>query len=151
MRLLTTAVIGAALLTPVAGCGGDDGSPAPGQPDTIASAIAYQRGGGFAASPLELTLGADGRARLTTGIPDDRRRTQFTLSEDESSELQELARAADLPALAEEEHGPTGCADCYSYSVKYDGALVERDETEVSGAFGALVARLGEIADEHGG
>ena len=143
MRKLTAIVAASALLT---ACGGDDSpTPRPG------AALTYLRTGGVAATPQRLVVEADGASSLATGVPGSRRRSRFTLSAEQSAELQELARKAELPALSAEPQGPVTCADCYLYRVTYAGVRVERAEPDLPAALAGLVSALQDVVAAHGG
>jgi hypothetical protein len=138
-------LIAAALL---AGCGGND-DRTEGEPVLSNGALAtYTRTGGVGGLDERMRINPDGTATLTYGEPVNTERS-FELTGAELDRVRTLLEEADfasMPASPE----PTGCADCFVYTVEYGGDSVTYDDaTEPSASIEALVDGLGELAGGH--
>jgi len=128
-------------------CGGerDTGSP---NAEPSGPLVTYARSGGIAGMPVELTVEADGQARVRAGI-EGGQPAAFALGAAELDRLRRTLEAADLAAVQPSTE-PSTCADCFSYEVTYEGrtaSYVEIDE--VPSSVSAAVSELDRIAGEH--
>ena len=146
MRVLLIAVI--ALFA--AGCGDSD-EPQPsddGPVLTNGALVTYSRSGGVGGIDERLRIEPDGSATVTIGEPMNTDRS-FNLSASELADVQALLDAADLDAMPVEPQ-PTGCADCFVYTVEYGGRSITYDDaTEPEPSVGELVTGLDEIVTTH--
>ncbi len=138
-----------ALTTLLAGCGSDDVKEGNDEPVlTNGALVTYTRTGGVAGLDERLRVEPDGTATLSYGEPVNTERS-FELTAAELDRITTLLGEADfdsMPASPE----PTGCADCFVYTVEYGGDTVAYDDaTEASPSISALVAGLGELTDAH--
>lgn len=146
-RMKTVAILTlVAALALGAGCGDDAAAPTT-PPAGDGSLVTYSREGGVASMPIELTIQADGPATLVSGY--DGQTEDFVLDDSELEELASELEAADLEGF-EGPTEPTGCADCFLYTVSYEGTTISYDDTatppdEVT----ALVNHLDELATAH--
>lgn len=132
-----------------AGCGS---SAEPGDSDgpvqTDGSLVTYSRTGGVAGLDERLRINPDGTATLAYGEPVDTER-EFELTSAERERITSLLEEADFDSMPANP-GPTGCADCFVYTVEYGGESVTYDDVaEPSASIAALVAALGELTDSH--
>jgi hypothetical protein len=137
--------VGALALGP--GCGSEDAPDS--EPATTGDGplVTYSREGGVASMPVELTIDADGSATLVSEF--DAQTEDFVLGDAELRALTAELDAADLEAF-EEPTEPSGCADCFLYTVTYGGATISYDDTATpSDEIIALVGHLDELASEH--
>ena len=138
----------AAVAALLAGCGSDD-EPSDDTPVlTNGALVTYTRTGGVAGLDERLRIDPDGGATIAYGEPVDSERS-FDLTEAELDRVNSLLETADfgsMPANPE----PTGCADCFVYTVEHGGDSVTYDDaTEPSPSIAELVAALGELTDQH--
>jgi hypothetical protein len=126
MRLVLAAVLCALALLGCGGAAAAVAAPAPVQDFKLA----YQRTGGVASSTQTLAVRPGRLATATTGGSSaGRTRTEFRLGIRRVRALQrglERARLDSIPPA-----GPSGCADCYAYDLRYEGHHVELDEVDV--------------------
>jgi hypothetical protein len=145
------------LLLALAGCGGGgSGSTDPTTGDPVPPGtplVKYQRGGGIAATYVELTVPENGRATVLDGYPDlgDQTRRTFTL---EGDELEEVRAAVEAASPLEREETETICADCFEYAIAAGGEKVSFDDVDVDeGNVSAEIIELRDllqaIADDH--
>jgi hypothetical protein len=118
-------------LVSLAGCGG--GGDETSDPTTPADGplVTYERGGGIAATYVKLTVAGDGSAVIADGLPEAEQKqavTRFRLS---GGDLSELTRAVEAAAPLEKSPSPSGCADCFEYSIETADGKVSFDETAV--------------------
>ena len=132
----------------VGGCGSDD-EPADDEPVlTNGALVTYSRTGGVAGLDERLRIDPDGAATIAYGEPVNTERT-FELSGAELDRITSLLDSANFDSMPANPE-PTGCADCFVYTVEYGGDSVTYDDaTEPSASIEALVRALGEVADEH--
>ena len=124
----TLLALAALALWPLA-CGEDEPS-AP--PPATGPLVVYAHGGGIAAMPRILEVARDGHAALTVTVsgpkgPRNEMR-QFDLPARELSELEAQLEAAAGDTGPSE---PTGCADCFTYSIEATGLDVELDQVSI--------------------
>jgi hypothetical protein len=94
-----------------------------------------------------LAVEDDGSAVLTVGV--DRRENEFRLSGGELERLEDELAATDLGDVDKEPAG-TICADCFEYSISYEGESVSLDDLDRPGAsLRALLDYLGELVREN--
>jgi hypothetical protein len=148
---MRTAVLIAGLMTlAIAGCGGDDESPAdPGGTDgaQLAGPLTFTRGGGIAGRTDKLVVQPDGSGSLTTRSGGER------AVKLEPTELQRIADdvdSADLAGLPEDSTAGRTQPDAFGYRVAYDGATVTTESGSVPDRMGALVATLSKVVDRLG-
>ncbi|HEX5954984.1 MAG TPA: hypothetical protein VFY37_03525 [Solirubrobacterales bacterium] len=149
-KMRTGALIaGVVAMLALAGCGGEDESPAdPGDPGgaPLTGPLTYSRGGGIAGRMDKLVLQPDGGGTVTTKTGE---RT-FKL---EGAELQKLAddlQSADLPGLPEDSTADRTQPDAMGYRVVYDGATVSTESGHIPDRMGPLVATLDDMVDRYG-
>jgi hypothetical protein len=111
------------------GCGGaSSASAAPAAVEDFT--LAYQRTGGIASSTQTLAVRPGRRATATTGgTAEGRKRSEFPLSVSRVRSLQRALTRARLDSIPPP--GPSGCADCYAYDLRYDGHRIELEEVDV--------------------
>jgi hypothetical protein len=126
MKTLVTLLIAVA---GVAGCGGDDESPSTKPPvKKTGPLVVYEHGGGFAAQPRRLVIDRDGHARVSIQTGGKISRRTFALHE------QQLRQLEDELINAQGDSGPdtpTGCADCFTYSIEADDIDVDLDQVSI--------------------
>jgi hypothetical protein len=135
------------VLAGVAGCGGSDDSPSTDDGPVLTSGalVNYTRTGGVGGVDEHLRIDPDGAATVTIGAPENADRS-FELSDAQLANIQSLLDAADLSAMPENPQ-PTGCADCFVYTVEYGGRTITYDDASPPPAsVGALVTGLGDLA-----
>ena len=94
-----------------------------------------------------LRIEPDGAATIAYGEPQNTERTSSCRSRARPD--QALLDAADLDAMPTKPE-PTGCADCFVYTVEYGGHTVTYDDaTEPRHRLRSSSRALGEVADEH--
>jgi hypothetical protein len=128
------------------GCGDSDDSQDPSGPVlTNGALVSYTRTGGVGGIDEHLRIDPDGAATIAIGAPEDVQRT-FQLSDAELARIQALLDVADFGAMPENPQ-PTGCADCFVYTVEYGGRTITYDDASPPPAsVGALVTGLGDLA-----
>ena len=128
---MRSAVLIAGLMTlALAGCGGDEESPAGSGGSgssggaQLAGPLTFTRGGGIAGRTDKLVVQPDGSGSLTTRSGGER------AVKLEAAELQTIAddvRSADLAGLPEDSTAGRTQPDAFGYRVAYDGAQVTTD------------------------
>jgi hypothetical protein len=124
VRLL---VVIAALGLWLPGC--DDDKPVPRKP--TGPLVVYEHGGGIAAQPRHLAVDRDGHAKLTVRTGADVSKRAFDLP---APQLQDLEDELINAQGDTEPDTPTGCADCFTFSIQADGVDVELDEVSIEHA-----------------
>ena len=125
-----------------AGCGTDEEPPA--EPDTTGPLVVYERGGGVAGVFEELRIERDGKATVTIGRGDER--DSFRLPAEQLERLGAELAEADLS----DPGGPPGCADCFEYSLTYEGKTVRFDDlAEPPASLVAVLTDLRRIVADH--
>jgi hypothetical protein len=110
-------------------------------------ALTYERGGGFAPAPVSLTVTPGGRAvATTTGTRAGERQLKFHLGPRRIRSLQRSLRRADLGSI---HAGKGGCADCFIYSITYEGDLVEIEESDVPARLQGAIAEIETVISSH--
>jgi hypothetical protein len=148
---MRTAVLIAGLMTlAIAGCGGDDESPAdPGEPGgaQLAGPLTFTRGGGIAGRTDKLVVQPDGTGSLTTRSGGER------AVKLDAAQLETLAadlESADLAGLPEDSTAGRTQPDAFGYRVAYEGATVTTESGAVPDRMGPLVAILSKLVDRFG-
>jgi hypothetical protein len=148
---MRTAVLIAGLMTlAIAGCGGDDESPAdPGEPGgaQLAGPLTFTRGGGIAGRTDKLVIQPDGGGSLTTRSGGER------AVKLDAAQLETLAadvKSADLSGLPEDSTSGRAQPDAFGYRVAYQGATVTTESGSIPDRMGPLVATLSTLVDRLG-
>jgi hypothetical protein len=148
---MRTAVLIAGLMTlAIAGCGGDDESPAdPGEPGgaQLAGPLTFTRGGGIAGRTDKLVVQPDGTGSLTTRSGGER------AVKLDAAQLETLAgdlESADLTGLPEDSTAGRTQPDAFGYRVAYEGATVTTESGSIPDRMGPLVATLSKLVDRFG-
>ena len=142
-------IAGLVALLAVAGCGGEDESPAePGDPGgaQLTGPLTYSRGGGIDGRMDKLTVQPDGSATLVT-------KTGERPVKLEGKELQALADdvdRADLPGLPEDSTAGRAQPDALGYRVVYGDATVTTESGHIPERMAPLLATLDGIVDRLG-
>jgi hypothetical protein len=126
------------LVVGLPGCGGREKPPHKPAPGPL---VVFEHGGGIAAQPRRLEIDHQGRANLTVRTGADASSRTFRLS---AAQLEDLEQALDAAAGADQP-APTGCADCFTYSIVADGLRVDLDQVSIDkapDAVGRLVTLL---------
>jgi hypothetical protein len=151
---MRSAVLIAGLMTlAIAGCGGDDESPAgsrgPGSSGgaQLAGPLTFTRGGGIAGRADKLVVQPDGSVSLTTRSGGER---AVKLEPAELQTIADNADSADLAGLPEDSTAGRTPPDAFGYRVVYDGATVTTESGSVPDRMGPLVATLSKIVDRLG-
>lgn len=147
MRSLLSALALTGLLT-LSGCGSDDSTTEQPQipPDPpVGDLISFHKAGGLAYQEQALTVRSNGDATLEgTGIPN----ASFTLSDDELATLEKALDDHPIDEL-DPPATDTGCADCFSYRLEYDGGRYDVDDSSISDDASEVVAALGVVIASH--
>lgn len=140
LRILVLAAVAA-----LAGCGASDDQPeTTGTTQTNGALVTYTRTGGVGGVDETLRIEPDGSATLTIGEPQNTH-NDFELSSSELERIQSLLDAADLEAMPTNPQ-PTGCADCFVYTVEYGGHTITYDDASPPPeSVGELVTGLGDL------
>lgn len=117
------------LLLALAGCGSTEAReriPAPGPSDLL---VVFHRSGGLGGTSNRLYVRPDGAARREVK---GKRAKVFTMPPATLDRLREALKKADIPGLAaDKDDSPPTCADCFEYSLLYEGYRLHYDETRV--------------------
>jgi hypothetical protein len=131
----------------VAGCGSADDATTQSTVQTDGSLVTYTRTGGVGGVDEHLRIEPDGAAILSYGEPTNSSRS-FALTEAELDHITSLLDAADIGSAPTPQ--PTGCADCFVYTVEAGGHTYTYDDSAPPpAAVGGLVGSLGDIAEAH--
>jgi len=148
---MRTAVLIAGLMTlAIAGCGGDDESPAGSGGSggaQLAGPLTFTRGGGIAGRTDKLVVQPDGSGSLTTRSGGER---AVKIEAAELETIADHAESADLAGLPEDSTAGRTQPDAFGYRVVYDGATVTTESGSVPDRMGPLVATLSKIVDRLG-
>jgi hypothetical protein len=110
--------------------------------------LAYKRTGGVAASTQTLAVRPRRLATATgSGTSAGRKRSEFPLTVRRVRSLQRSLSRADLGSIPPP--GPSGCADCYAYDLRYEGHHVELEEVDVPPRLRAVFDALDAIIATH--
>jgi hypothetical protein len=130
-------ILAVALLT-LPGCGEDSSAP-------LAGPLSYVRSGGIAGETQELTIQPDGQARITSDLGGAEKAADFTLSDDQRSEVARLVEEADVATLKAGDAPPV--ADGYAYELAYGGKTVRWEMGGTPERAAELVRVLGELVE----
>jgi len=141
-------IAGLVALLAVAGCGGEDESPAdpgggPGGAE-LAGPLTFSRGGGIEGRTDKLVVQPDGTGSLTTRSGGDR---SVKLEPSQMQAIADGAERADLPGLPEDSTAPRPQPDALGYRVSYQGATVTTESGSIPDRMGPLIGTLGKIVD----
>jgi hypothetical protein len=147
MALLATAL---ACLAAYPGCGGPPVAEEPQQPAPAASfAFSYERSGGLAAMPERLNIRPARRATLTTRGPNGETRTvRFRAPAKKVEALRHALVAAEFKSIVGPGLDPA-CADCYAYTMRYEGNEVSFDQTDEPPPLRPVLARVEALIAAH--
>jgi hypothetical protein len=123
-----------------AGCG-DGGETITTQEPAGGPLVVYEREGGVAFTAQRMVIEEDGAATVEVAGPGDVG-AEFDLSESELFELRALLDEATF-----ESPEPTGCADCYAYTIESGGETATFDQTSYPPGTEPLIAFLSEIVE----
>lgn len=139
-RGLATTALATVALGLITGCGGDEEQgPDSAGPQSGGPLVEYSRTGGVAGIDEGLRIEADGAGVYEVGQPEPRRQS-LELSE---AELEELSALVDEAALDAVEAEPSGCADCFVYTVAAAGNEVSLDDVTLLDAPGSVQQLIG--------
>jgi hypothetical protein len=110
-------------------------------------AMNYERSGGFAPSTESLRVSPGGFAVATSGgTRAGERKVRFRLGVRRIRSLQLGLRRAHLASIPP---GKGGCADCFLYSLDYEGASLELEEVDVPPRLAAAFGQIEEVISAH--
>lgn len=109
------------------GCGDETATPEDTQTQTETGTgplVTYSRMGGVAGAQEQLRIERDGQAAVSTygGAPHS-----FQLGDGELALLESELDTADFEGI-ETPETPSGCADCFTYAITYDGHSYSYDD-----------------------
>jgi hypothetical protein len=111
----------------LAACGAEDEKPLTPRKKT-GPLVVFEHGGGIAAQPRQLVVDRDGHARVTLVTGGKSSHRSFDLS------AQQLGQLEDELVNAQGDSGPdepTGCADCFTYSIEADDIDLDLDQVSI--------------------
>jgi hypothetical protein len=142
MGLLLATISCALALGPCAGTAPTAASPA------ARFTISYERSGGLAAMPQKLVIRPGRRATVTALDAHGRRRSvEFSITAKKVEQLRAAAETARIGDVAPSP--PSGCADCFVYSVTYRGETASVAEVDVPARMRGLVSRAEALIAAH--
>jgi hypothetical protein len=116
-------------------------------PPARAFSVVYERSGGLAASRQSLRVSPGGYATAeSSGTRAGAGEAMFRLGGRRIRSLQRGLRRADIGSIPERQGG---CADCYLYSITYEGTSLELEETEVPPRLGRVFDQLDAVITAH--
>jgi len=149
-KMRTGALIaGLVAMLALAGCGGEDESPAePGDPGgaPLTGPLTYSRGGGIDGRMDKLTVQPDGSGTLQT----KRGERRVKLEGKELQALSDDVERADLPGLPADSTAGRPQPDALGYRVMYGDATVTTESGHIPERMGPLLATLDGIVDRLG-
>ena len=117
-------------------------------PPVGAFAVSYQRSGGLAASSESLVVTRGGHAIAeSSGTRAGDRHVEFRLGARRIRLLQRALDRADLGSIAQGPNG--GCADCYLYSISYEGDRAEFDQSTIPPRLEIAISEIEAIIAAH--
>ena len=145
MNALRALLLAAGIL--VTGCSSSNDESTENTVQTDGSLVSYTRTGGVGGVDEHLRIDPDGTATLSYGEPTNSSRT-FHLTTQQLDQIQTLLDAADIGSASHPQ--PTGCADCFVYTVEYGGHTYTYDDSAPPpAAVAELVSGLGDLAEAH--
>ena len=113
-------------------CGTAEEEPADEPPPRTEMLVVYAHGGGIAAMPRILEVDRDGRATLTATVSGrngpKNETSEFDLTASQLADLEDQLAAAEGDTGPDE---PSGCADCFTYSIEATGIDVDLDQVSI--------------------
>lgn len=150
VRIAKTAAAALAVAVGLGACGSSDSSSdgtTTTEPDR-AGLIAYAVTGGIAGISERLVIEVDGNATLVSGFkPGQQSTARFTLPDAELNDLRDKLEAADLPSLPKSPE--TGCADCFEYTLTYDGTTYAADDVSIAARTDPVIQALNRLIANH--
>ena len=140
-------IAGLVALLAVAGCGGEDESPAdPGDPGgaELAGPLTFSRGGGIEGRTDKLVVQPDGAGSLTTRSGGER---AVSLEPSQVQAIADGVEQADLPSLPEDSTAGRPQPDALGYRVSYQGATVTTESGFIPDRMGPLIGTLSKTVD----
>ena len=142
------AIVLACLAVLGGGCDREARAAAAPLPPPGSFAIFYQRSGGFAPSTSTLIVRPGRHAVAATGgSRAGENRVEFRIGKRRVLALERALRQAGFASL--EDPGPSGCADCFEYEIRYRGHSLEVDESEMPPALEPVIGELEAIVTAH--
>jgi hypothetical protein len=140
------ALVASALCLAAFAVGAGEAAAAP-LPPAHDFALTYERGGGFAPSiqSLRVTPGGSATAR-SEGTRAGEQRASFRLGVRRIRSLQRGLRAAHLASIPK---GQGGCADCFLYSLTYEGTTLELEEVDVPPSLARVFGEIEAVITAH--
>jgi len=111
-------------------------------------AIFYERSGGFAPSTSTLIVRPGRHAVAATG--DSRagqNRVEFRIAKRRVLALERGLRQAGFDSIGDP--GPSGCADCFEYEIRYRGHSLSIDESEMPSRLEPVIGELESVVTAH--
>lgn len=142
-------IAGLVAMLALAGCGGEDESPAePGEPGgaQLGGPLTYSRGGGIDGRTDKLVVQPDGTGSLSTKAG----RRSVKLDAAEMQALADDVERADLPSLPEDSTADRPHPDALGYRIVYEGATVTTESGHIPDRLGPLVATLDKLVERYG-
>lgn len=138
-----------ALCAALAGCGNATADPEHGPAPRPASPspIDYAKTGGIAGVSERLHIGRTGRAMVSEQTGVDSAASRFQVGAKRLSSLRAALAKSGFAGIGAPQ--PTGCADCFIYTVAWRGHSVTRDESDVPSRLAPVLRQLGAIVDAH--
>ena len=122
-------------------------APAP-LPPPGSFAIFYERSGGFAPSTSKLIVRPGRHAvAATSGGRGGEDQVAFTIGRGRVLELERGLRRAGFFSI--EDPGPSGCADCFEYEIRYRGHSLGVDEAEMPARLEPVIGELEALVTAH--
>jgi hypothetical protein len=110
--------------------------------------LVFERSGGLAPSTQSLTVAPGGFAVAESGgTRAGERHAEFHLADRRIRSLQRGLRDAHLGSIPSP--GTGSCADCYLYSIFYQGDYLKLDESEVPPRLGKVIDEIEAIISAH--
>lgn len=141
MTRLATSLLAIAAAAALYGCGEDGSATSTTQPQSAGPLVVYERSGGIAYTAQRMVIAQNGSATVEVEGPGEIG-AEFELSESELHELRGLLAGASFESPA-----PSGCADCYAYSIEHEGRSASFDQTSYPPAMKPLVTFLSKLVE----
>jgi hypothetical protein len=141
VRRLVTILLALAAVGALYGCDEEGSTASTTQQRPGGPLVVYERAGGIAYTAQRMVIEEDGSATVEVEGPGSVG-AEFELSDAELEELRGLLAGATL-----ESPEPSGCADCYAYSIEHDGRSASFDETSYPPGTEPLVRFLSKLVE----
>jgi hypothetical protein len=138
---LATSLLALAAAAALPGCDEDVSTTSTTQHQSGGPLVVYERAGGVAYTAQRMVVEEDGSATVEVEGPGSIG-AEFELTDAELDELRGLLAGATL-----ESPEPTGCADCYAYSIEHDGRSASFDQTSYPPGTEPLVEFLSTLVE----